>query len=185
MDSNLRVPIHLPYSLANKFYGPIILLSALNKACIDSRPVKFPDLSFEAEQSPEKAFHNFTNKFAQLCDIERGGKTVTALAVLQYPDHIQYRFTSNQREQEELDYTQAFITSVLFALGRAEGCDVQDLTSSILRKSLSFTRPRVQIYMNSLKREVTSCISECGVEKTQEGTCKDLGVISESDFCLS
>ena len=185
MNGNSRVPVHLPYSLANKFYGPIILLSALNNACIDSRSVKFPDLSFQAEQSPEKAFHNFLNKFAQLCDIERGGKTVTALAVLQYPDHIQYRFTSNQREQEELDYTQAFITSVLFALGRAEGCDVQDLTSSILRKSLSFTRPRVEIYVNALKKEVTSCIGECGAEKAQEGTYKDLAVISESYFCLS
>jgi hypothetical protein len=185
MNANPRVSVQLPYSLANKFYGPIILLSALNGACIDSRPVKFPDLSFQTEQSPEHAFHNFVNKLAQLCDIERGGKTITALGVLQYPDHIQYRFTSNQRESEELDCTKEFITSLLLALGKAEGSDFQALASSILRKSLSFTRPRVEPYVKALKKEVTSCIGACGTENTHEGTYKDLGVISESYFCLS
>ncbi|KAE9363186.1 hypothetical protein N431DRAFT_357094 [Stipitochalara longipes BDJ] len=168
MNTNPRIPIQLSNKLANRFYGPIILLSALNDACVDSRPVKFPDLSFHAEQSPERAFHDFVNKLAQLCDIERGGKTVTALAVLKYPDHIQYRFTSNQRKSVELDRTQEFITSILFALGKAEEPDFQHLTSNILRKSLSFTRPRVEPYVKALKKEVISCIGVCGAENTDE-----------------
>lgn len=74
MNISPHVPIQLSYALANRFYGPIILLSALNDACIDSRPVKFPDLSLDTEKSPEHGFHDFVNKLAQLCDIKRGGK---------------------------------------------------------------------------------------------------------------
>ena len=185
MKENLRVVVHLPYSLANRFYGPIILLSALNSACIDSRPIKFPDLSSQAEQSPENAFHDFVNKLCQLCDIERGGKTVTALAVLEYPDRIQYRFTSNQRDRDELDCTQAFIETILSTLGNAEAENFQALTSSILRVSFSFTRPRVKVYMNALKKEVASCMRKCEAENTHEGTHKDHGIISKTYFSLS
>jgi hypothetical protein len=178
MNINSRVPIQLNYAFANKFYGPIILLSALNDACINSRPVNFPDLSLDAEKSPEHGFHDFVNKLAQLCDIERGGKTVTALAVLQYPDHIQYRFTSNNRETGELDHTQNFITTILNALGRAEKHNVQGITSNILRTSLCFTRPRVEAYVKTLKNEVTRCISAIQKENTEECKCNDLGLIS-------
>jgi hypothetical protein len=168
MNVNPRVPVQTSYGLANRFYGPIILLSALNDACVASRPVNFPNLSLDAEQSPERAFHDFVNKLAQLCDIERGGNTVTALTVLQYPDRIEYRFTSNQRDREGLDYTRNFITSILNALGEAKKHDFLRITSSILRKSLSFTRPRVQPYVDALKKQVTSCISVCRTENTDE-----------------
>jgi hypothetical protein len=133
----------------------------------------------DAEQSPERAFHDFVNKFAQLCDTERGGNTITALTVIQYPDHIQYRFTSNQRHREELDRTQIFIASILNALGKAERGDLLSITSNILRKSVSFTRPRVQYYVNALKRQVTSCISGCQTENADECKCNDINLISD------
>jgi hypothetical protein len=178
MDINSHVPIQLTYAFANKFYGPIILLSALNDACSHSRPVNFPDLSLDAEKSPERGFHDFVNKLAQLCDIERGGKTITALAVLQYYDCVHYRFTSNNREDWELDHTKNFIKTILNALGAAEKHSVQSLTSNILRTSLCFTRPRVKGYAKALNKEVTSCISAIREENTDECKCNDLGLIS-------
>jgi hypothetical protein len=178
MNINSRDPIELNYAFANKFYGPIILLSALNDACMDNRLVKFPDLSLDAEKSPEHGFHDFVNKLAQLCDIERGGKTVTALAVLQYPDHIQYRFTSNNREPGELNRTQKFITTILNALDRAEKRNAQGITSNILRTSLCFTRPRVEGYVKALKDEVARCISAIQRENTDECKCHNLELIS-------
>jgi hypothetical protein len=185
MNINLHDPIQLSYAFANKFYGPIILLSALNDACIDSRPVNFPDLSSDAEKSPEHGFHDFVNKLAQLCDIERGGKTVTALAVLQYPDHIQYRFTSNNRETRELDDTQKFITTILNALGKAEKRNVQGIASNILRTSLCFTRPRVEAYVKTMKNEVTRCISATQKENTGECKYNDLDLILVILFLIS
>jgi hypothetical protein len=178
MNTNPRIPVQISYKLANRFYGPIVLLSALNAACIHNRLAKFLDLSSEAAQSPERAFHDFVNKLAQLCDTERGGKTVTALTVLQYPDHIQYRFTVNNREVVELDRTQKFITSTLSSLAKAERHDVHSITSNILRASLSFARSRVEAYVNALKKEIVSCISASRREDTDECKYSELKVIS-------
>jgi hypothetical protein len=80
---------------------------------------------------------------------------------------------------EQLDRTQIFIASILNALGKAESRDLLSITSNILRKSVSFTRPRIQYYVNALKRQVTSCISGCQTENTDECKCNDINVISE------
>jgi hypothetical protein len=121
-----------------------------------------------AVQSPERAFHCFVNKLGQLCDSERGGNTVTAFVVLQFPDRIQYRFASNQQESEDLIRAQTFTTYVLQTLGRADGDELQGMTSHILRKSLSFTKPRVEVYVKALKKQAASCISACAREDTDE-----------------
>lgn len=168
MNINPRAPIQLSYAFANKFYGPIVLLSGLNAACIRNRPVYFLDISTNAAQSPEQAFHDFVNKLAQLCDIERGGKTVTAFTVLQFPDHIQYLFTSNDRETEGFIRAQRFIISILNALGTAERHELQEKISNILRTSLSFTRPRVEAYVNVLKEQASVCISAGERENSDE-----------------
>jgi hypothetical protein len=178
MNNNPRVLVELNYAFSNKFYGPIILLCALNDACIHSRPAKSPDLPSDGVQSPERAFHDFVNKLAQLCDIERGGKTVTSLAVLDELDHIEYRFTSNDRTADELNHTQKFITSILNALSRGAKHDVQAFTSRILRKALCFARPRVEPYLKALKKEVTSCINAIQRENTNEGEYHNFDVAS-------
>jgi hypothetical protein len=178
MNNNPRVLIELDYTFSNKFYGPIILLAALNDACKHSRPARSPDLPSDGEQSPERGFHDFVNKLARLCDIERGGRTVTSLAVLQEPDHIEYRFTSNERTSEELDHAQNFIISILNALRRAGNHDVQTFISYILRKSVCFARPRVEAYLKALEKEITSCIDAIGSENTNECEYHDLNVIS-------
>jgi hypothetical protein len=179
MNNNPRVPIELNFAFSNKFYGPIILLAALNDACIHSRPAKSPDLPLDGEQSPERAFHDFVNKLAQLCDIERGGRTVTSLTVLQEPDHIEYRFASNDRTTEELNHARDFILSILNALGRAGKYDLQPFISHILRKSLCFARSRVEPYVKALKKEVTLCSNEIQRENTDECEYNTLIMVSE------
>jgi hypothetical protein len=178
MNNAPRVLVELNYAFSNKFYGPIILLCALNDACIHSRPAKSPDLPSDGEQSPERAFHDFVNKLAQLCDIERGGKTVTSLVVLDELDHIEYRFTSNDRTTEELSHAQKFLTSILKALSRGANHDVQAFISHILRKSLCFARPRVEPYVKELKKEVTSCINVIRSENTDECEYHNFDVVS-------
>lgn len=182
MNIKPRVLVQLNYKFSNKFYGPIILLSALNDACIHSRPVKSSDLSLEGEQSPERTFHDFVNKLAQLCDIRRGGDTVTALTILQYPDRIEYRFASNDRDTGELDDAKKFVTSLLNALGRPEQHDIQGFTSNILRTSLCFTRPRVEVYVKALKKEVACCIDTSRGDNTDE--CKYTGLYLLSGILL-
>lgn len=167
-DPNTHSPVPLKSALAKRFYEPIILLVGLNAAWEDHQTSKAPDLSSDMAQSSERAFHCFVNKLGQLCDSERGGKTVTAFVVLQFPDHIQYRFASNQREEEDLIRAQSFIEYILHALGRTDACKLREMTSHILQKSLSFTRPRVGAYVRSLKKHTALCISSCERKGTEE-----------------
>jgi hypothetical protein len=154
--------------LANRFYEPIILLVGLNMAWEHNQISKAPDLSSDETESPERAFHNFVNKLGQLCDSERDGNTVTAFVVLEFPDRIQYRFASNHQEEEDLIRAKAFTTYLLQTLGGAGGDELQDKTSHILRKSLSFIRPRAGAYVKSLKKQAALCIEACARESTED-----------------
>lgn len=165
---NTMSPIPMRNKLTNRFYEPILLLFCLNKAWNQNQISKAPDLSLDMAETPEHAFHRFVNKLGQLCDSERNGKTVTAFVVLRFPDRIQYRFASNQQEEPELVRAQAFIMDVLKTLGTADGDELQDRTSHILRNLLSFTRPKVEAYIKSLKRNSALCIAVCIGEGTKD-----------------
>lgn len=168
IGANPRDPVRVRSKLANRFYEPIVLLVGLTMACIHNQPSKAPDLSLDAAQSPDRAFHCFVNKLGQLCDNEQGGKSVTAFVVLKFPDRIQYRFASNQRGSDDLIGAQKFTTYILQTLGKADRDELQGMISNILRKWLSFNRPRVEAYVKVLERQTTSCISACASEDTDE-----------------
>jgi hypothetical protein len=169
MSVSPRNPVQVKSSLTYRFYEPIVLLLSLNEAYLHNRPAKAPDLSLDVGQSHERSFHCFVNKLGQLCDSERGGNTVTAFVVLQFPDHIQYRFTSNQRKDEDLDHARTFITHILETLCLM---DRDDMPSHILQKALSFTRPRVAGYVKQLKIHAVTCISACTKEGTEDCRCE-------------
>ena len=170
--------------LAKRFYEPIVLLKVLN-ATYDKKPYNAPDPSSDMAQSPEHTFQWFVNTLAQLCDSEKGGKTVTAFTVMQYPDGIEYRFTSNQRDTEDFIRTQDFASSILHILGNMQGCEKQSVISNILRKSLSFSRSRVTVEVRILKARAEECISACKIENTDECEYEDLGFASKLTLCVS
>lgn len=156
--------------LANRFYEPIVLILALNQACILNRPTRTPDLQLDLTQSVEYNFHRFVDKLAQLCHNERSPDSITSFVVLKFPDHIQYQFACNQRKEVDLVRTQKFITSILQSLGKAPSHTLMEMVSPILRKCLAFTRPRVQIFVSALRTQTANCIGIC--EKQETGDCK-------------
>lgn len=106
----------------------------------------------------EQLFHDFMNKLAQICDIQRRGSTVTAACALQYPDRVQYRFASNQRSAEELKQLKYFVVDILGTL--------QDWTEessvltrmTVLRKIVAFNRPRLQGYVTHVASQSAQCL---------------------------
>ena len=145
-----------------------MLLAALNSTSPGHHTFTAPDLSLGVTQSPKLDFHCFVNKLAQLCDSDKNGDTVTAVVVLQYPDRIQYRFASNQRKEDDLIRTQSYLENILKSLGATDVGDLTFLSSHILRKVISFTRPRISAYVKSLKENTPLCISDCQRDNTQE-----------------
>jgi hypothetical protein len=176
-DPRNRVPVNA--KLANRFYEPIILLKVLNATC-DKKLSNAPDPSSDTTQSPKHIFQWFVNALAQLCDSEKGGNSVTAFVVLQNPDHIEYRFTSNQRDTQDFIRAQNFISSILHILGSMRTNEKQSAISDILRRSLSFSRSKVMVEAKTLKNRAEKCLSACKQENTDECEYEDLGLTSNS-----
>lgn len=129
---------------------------------------KAPDLSLDPIQSPENEFQDFVNKLSQFCDSERRGKTVTAFVVLQFPDHIEYRFASNSRNGNDLIRTQSFVKRMLDTLHKADEFKSSELNSKILQQALIFTRPRIEADVKLLNINTALCIKSCERDRTDE-----------------
>lgn len=166
-DTDVRVLVPVKNGLKKRFYEATILLHVLNTACT-KKPAGALDSPLDTNQPAKHIFQCFVNKLAQLCDNEKGGKTVTGFTVLQYPDHIEYRFTSNRRTTEALIDTKDFTISILQILRNTQGHDKSRVISDVLLTSLSFGRSRVTTYLRGFQHQAASCISACEMEDTVE-----------------
>lgn len=154
-------PTPIRAKLNNRFYEPLVLLITLNNTWANQRRARIPSQIIDTTLSAEDRFHNFVNKLSQLCDWECGGKTVTALVVLQHPSHVEYRFASNQRSAQELKAVKSFVEQLLGALhNNSDNCSPERV-SDILCLVLPFLRSRIDVYARNLKRNLGECMSAC------------------------
>ena len=168
-NSTGRRPVPIEPNHLLGFYRPIILEKAFIKACRDQ------DFPFEASSlanqdsllSSEQAFHSFVNKLAQVCDIRRGGDTVTAFTVLRGDDGPHYIFGSNQRCEEELIETKTFVESLLKLASRGvlepgrPPVEGRPRLKKVLWHILFFNLPRLEVYLNNLSNHLNGCMALC------------------------
>ncbi|ROW03746.1 hypothetical protein VMCG_05375 [Cytospora schulzeri] len=153
------VPVNLMKKIRNRFYEPIILLYALTQFCMHNNALKIleqaPDVAL---QTSEQLFHDFMNKLAQICDNDRGGRTVTAAVALQYSDCVEYRFASNQRDEDELQNLKAFIEGILNSLKTLTAENSAMVRVRLLQRIVIFNRPRLQIYVREIRTQSQKCL---------------------------
>ncbi|KAF4999909.1 hypothetical protein FGRMN_2147 [Fusarium graminum] len=153
-------------------YEPIVLEHTLQKAG------KLPAYAQE-DESPEtyetefedlRAFKFYVNKLAQVCDNERGGDTISALAVLQGTSGPHYVFGSNWKDKRALETTESFMRALLTLVGKKSD-DVKTMTlgKQALRFILLFNIPRLREYLNSLTNAVKECLENCRKKEEDEG----------------
>ncbi|KAK7976629.1 hypothetical protein PG989_015092 [Apiospora arundinis] len=119
--------------------------------------------SFEAHKC-------FTNKLAQILDKERGGRTVTALTILQRNRRPIYVIASNLRKQDELDEAQRFLKKLLsFVHDNPLQLNPKPLYKRVLGRIILFNLLRIQAYLVNLRMYLSTCIDDCGKRgQTQE-----------------
>jgi hypothetical protein len=152
-------------------YEPIILEAALQKA--GSLPTYTQESQssqrYEADMPDLKAFQFFVNKLAQVCDNERGGDTITALAVLQGSRGPHYVFGSNAKDARGLETTKSFVQALLDLVGK----NPEDLKTTALGKRtlwfiLSFNIARLREYLQYLGMAVHECLESCRRKEEDE-----------------
>ncbi|KAK1636385.1 hypothetical protein BDP81DRAFT_429600 [Colletotrichum phormii] len=154
----------------NRFYEALTLLYSLVQACPTSGQQlnKTPSDVAEPGENHRAILNCFMNKLAQICDNQRGGKTVTSVAIIQLPDILVYTFASNQRSAKEIAEVEGFIFSVLEYLSETDAApsdSEDDVTSKsfqhILGQILFFHRRRIQCYRAGLAKALSQCIADC------------------------
>ncbi|KAG5662036.1 hypothetical protein KAF25_004275 [Fusarium avenaceum] len=152
-------------------YEPIILEAALQKA--GSLPTYTQESQssqgYKADMPDLKAFQFFVNKLAQVCDNERGGDTITALAVLQGSRGPHYVFGSNAKDARALETAKNFVKELLDLVGK----NPEDLKTAALGKRalwfiLSFNIARLREYLQHLGMAIQECLESCRRKEEDE-----------------
>ncbi|TPX11507.1 uncharacterized protein E0L32_007718 [Thyridium curvatum] len=151
--------------LEKLLYQPIALECAIKEAFPDSR--SRPDESAPVGHDPlvagPQAFKCFVYKLAQVCDSERGGNTITAIAVLEGCGQPEYVIASNQRRQYQLDDVSSFLRGLLESVAQKaeEKLKRQTLQKQVLWDILRFNMSRVKPYLSNLSKYLQECIAHC------------------------
>jgi hypothetical protein len=169
--------IPLDASRRKRLYEAIVLLHCLIAAFVKGQSIEATESEATPPRSRKQTYFCFVNKLAQICDSRRGGKTVTAFAVLQ-SGSVEYRFGCNDVNASRLASVRQYITGLLNMLGQASADDIKQaladphtpLFSQLLREIVQFNRPRIERYVAVLAGSLEICIDQTrSEEESDEG----------------
>lgn len=125
-------------ALLKKFYGTVALMSLIQP---NLNTTKYETLDTDAVNST-KLWQRYLDSLATLCDREKGGKTVTAIAVQQTEIGPVYHIASNARVKEAA----IFLDVVLKKLGSicTNPSTISTQMSSLLSLCIDHCAPRIR-----------------------------------------
>lgn len=151
------------------FYEPIVLEKALGDVNKKIRGGSSQSGSVPADSliTDEQWFHCFENKLAQVCDNERGGNTVTSVAIVRCSGCPLFVLGSNQRKKPQRLEMENFVTGLLNLIGKnPDQLQLKALRRKVLWRILEFGIKRVDLYLKYLGLSLDQCIDDC---QTQDG----------------
>ena len=155
--SNAFLPAAIRSGLRHRFYHAVVFLFAVTRACETNRQPVPHALSWHRSNAFDITFKDFVNRLCQFCDVKPGGDSVTAFAVLDLQDRIQYRFASNRRNSKQLLKAREFVIDLLKTLQDATVADA-GVGIRLLSKVLGFCRVKVQNYLRGLIKASNTCM---------------------------
>ncbi|KAK8029216.1 hypothetical protein PG991_006272 [Apiospora marii] len=178
-----EAPLRDDPAILELLYQPLVLEDAMNRVLRGHRdgagePLGIPTDSMLPSFEAHKCF---ANKLAQVLDCERGGRTVTALTILQ-GDNSQpvYIIASNQRSHEQLQDAQKFLTELLgFVHTNPSRLNSKPLLKKVVGIIIMFNFPRFQAYLINLRKCLEACIVDC------RAGIKSLIILSDCDTLLN
>jgi hypothetical protein len=165
------IPIRLP--LSARFYEPIALLESLNNTCRNAATRYHKIESINFTESRQDAFHCLLNKLAQVCDIKRGGTTVTSCVVEMLPSVCRFVFASNKRTDTEVCSAKAFVELLLTTIKSSASSAGKFWSDDMAKQVFDFNKARISMYINHLDFFSEECLkrSELGGSSTCELSC--------------
>jgi len=141
--------------LLHRFYEPLVLLYVLDRTQGDHISRQDPERLPSGEVSLEELRRRLLDSLSYVCDFDKGGDTITAIAAASAP--LTYYVATNNNSVEEVV---PFLRSLLMRLGALYNFDPQRLSeseSSILEYCVDFSEKRVKTYWNLLRDSLAKC----------------------------
>lgn len=187
-----KTPFRDNPAILELLYQPLVLKDAINRVLKGHRDGAGESLGIPTDSMlPSFEAHKcFANKLAQVLDCERGGRTVTALTVLQGANSQPvYVIASNQRSKEQLTEAQEFLKELLcFVHTNPSKLNPKPLLKKVLGMIIVFNISRFQAYLINLRKCLDACTADCGnrvkspdsmleyLIKVSQGTANDVPV---------
>jgi hypothetical protein len=161
-------PVPVAPKLLERFYEALVMLRILSKNRGDR--IKSDDSPSDHEDQGLR--RNFIRHLAYLCDYEKGGHSVTAIALQRTPQKIVYWFASNKTPDSKSgakDRTKSFLQDVISALKNATPGTAVKTESELFTKSVKFSSKRISEYTKILTSELSFVLTDSGILQPDEG----------------
>ncbi|KXJ84986.1 hypothetical protein Micbo1qcDRAFT_181204 [Microdochium bolleyi] len=165
VHSATRTPIPVHTRLLRRLYEAIKFEEALGRAC-EQDPVFLGRTSVDPpvdfSDDAEKAYKSYVNKLAHVCDVRRGGATVTGVAILQDVDGVIYVLGSNERSPAALTELGQFVQSLFGLVQSVQDAppDPVSLFTRIFPHILEYNQPRIRSYLSRMPEEIDRCVAD-------------------------
>ncbi|KIW36439.1 uncharacterized protein PV06_11328 [Exophiala oligosperma] len=151
-------PLDVNGKLLRRFYEPLTLLRVIDP----TRGAQRPDLTLDRgldEQS--KLWRNFLDQLAFLCDFEKGGDTVTAVAVQRTVEYPIFSLASNSKSRNK---AAAHLRWILTSLGQIHTTEktAPQVEDEITNRCIEFSHRRIKVYSAWLVRAIRNATRTTG-----------------------
>ena len=145
------------------FYSKWLLLHALGPFL---GPHERQFIADADQEDPTKLRRSFLNAISYLCDIERGGKTVTAAALQRLPLSNFLWLAANENVRKEVF---DFVENILFnELSNVSAENRADVEKSILHSAVKLARQRMESYRLQVRNLCQKCCPLLQEDKDDE-----------------
>lgn len=172
LEPILGQTVELDAKLKRQFYPILLLLRGLDVVTTqEHHRSRHADPVPDSLQTLEDVFHAFVCKVALLCCTEPSGHSVSACAVVQLSDRVQYVFASNNRKPQQLQTVASGVSSILSMLKDdipSSSEERDSLHQGIFLSALKLCHLRVRSYLRGLTEQLNSCLEACKRDSTSE-----------------
>ena len=144
--------------LIKRFYEPLVLQHVLGSTRGDHIPRLPPDVQDAEEMDSISLRRDFLDKLAFVCDYEKGGATVTAIALQQTPAAVIFWVAANEGVGSQV---KPFLETILSSLEKlhskpAESV-IKEAEDKIFQCAVEFGKLRIKAYLKCMKERLDKC----------------------------
>lgn len=151
-----------------RFYEPLVLLHCLGATRGDHvRSTMIPE---SEDQSIIELRRRFLDDLSYVCDYEKGGERVTAIAIEDTPQRYVFWLASNANPSEKLT---RFLREVLDTLRRISVSHhdyYEGLKQRLVQKCIDFSSRRIKDYWSLFSPVLARCLQNINVEQGRTAT---------------